>query len=427
MATKHLMRALGCFACLALLSGQVVADPFYGSVSALAGVSDNSKKTEHNKKSEEQNQYSINLGSDFVNSLLDFHMGYGATAQTYSEESQEEKDFLEGSSSLQLGKEQQFANLLLEHSRITLLNAPDSLNITQNQDEKDSFSAKPTLRQRLSSVDNLLLNGDYTRINYLESDIKDSERKGGSLALEHRLSPLDKLQMTARQTAIEFEHLPSSDYTYRSVGLSYSAKLRKISYGVTVGGNKTIPELGKEYSNPSYAVDFAYEAGGQRWSLDANKVLTDTSAEGGNVLPDAELPVGGSTAPDQIERASYGLNWSSGVLCRSCTVFAGGRHTRDDYLDKGEDAIEQSWSAGLRYSLSSAANIALQFAGGSHKYSGNIIGESYKLQTTQLEYTYQISQGLGARALLKKEKRYGDDVTTRYAEAYFAAGMYYKF
>ncbi|HWV14514.1 MAG TPA: hypothetical protein VN030_03705 [Cellvibrio sp.] len=428
MDTKHLLRVLGYFVSLVMLSGQVVADPFYGSVSALAGVSDNSRKTEHNKKSEEQNQYNLNLGSDWENSLVDFHLGYGAIAKTFSEDSQQERRQLEGGSSLLIGREEQPVSLMLEHSRITLLNSPDSINLTENQDEKDDFSVRPTLRQRLSPVDYLVLNGDFSRINYLESDIKDSQRKGGSLVLDHRFSLLDRLQVYAQQSEIEFKHLPGSDYTYRSAGITYSVKLRKLSYSATVGSNKTIPELGKEYSNPSYTLDLAYDAGGQKIGLNASKVLTDTSANAGNIMVDTDLPVSGSkNTPDQIEKASYGINWSSLAVCNGCTLFAGAKHTRDDYLDQGADAIEQSWSAGMRYALSAATNIAVQFAGSNHKYSSVIIGSAYKLQTSQLEYSYQISRGLSANALLKKEKRYGDERAVSYAEAYAGAGLNYKF
>ena len=436
MDTKHLsrvlVRILGYFVSgvMICISSQVLANPFYGSVSAMSGVSYNGLKTAEDTISERQDQYGLSVGGDWSNSLLAFNMGYDATKQTYSEDTQEGKSFLNGNSSLMIGKDTQPANLFLQHSRTTLLSAPDSINLTQNQDEKDVFSAKPTLRQRLSSVDNVLLNGEYTRINYIENDIKDSTREGGSLVLDHKFSLLDNIQLSAQQTAIDFKRSPDASYTYRSAALTYNAKLRKLSYSIKTGSNQTSPDVGKEYSSPSYGLDIRFDSGGQVLSFNANRELTDTSAGGGNVLPESDLPTsdgGTGVNLDQIERTTYGAACSTFLICQNCSFSIGVTQTKDDYLNMDESAKEQSWNTSFSYALSRAAKISLQFAGGDHTYTETTLGSDYKIQTARVEYAYQVNKDFGVNCVLRKEKRDGDSAAQIYTESYAGAGVNYKF
>lgn len=436
MDTAHLyrmlVRLLGCFVSMVMIciSSQVFANPFYGSVSAMSGVSDNGFKVEEDTTSEKQDQYSLNVGADWANALLAFNMGYDATKQAFAEGSQEGKNYLNGNSSLLIGKSTHPATLFLEHSRTTLLNSPDGVNLTQNQDEKDVFSAKPTLRQRLTPVVSLLLNGEYTRINYLENEFKNSRREGGSLVLDHKFSVLDNVQLSIQQTSIDFEHSPAANYTYRSTALSYNVQLRKLSYSLKAGANKTSPEVGKEYSRPSYGLDVKFDSGGQTLSLNANRELTDTSSGGGNVLPKTELPTSDGASGnnlDQLDRMVYGVSWSTSAVCQNCAFIVGATQTKDDYINIGESAKERSLNAGFSYALSRLTKISLHFADGNYVYSLPAIGNDYKLQTARVEYAYQINKNFDLNLLLRKEKRDGDAPTRIYTESYAGAGLSYKF
>lgn len=438
MDTTHLyrmlVRLLGYFVSMVMIciSSQVFANPFYGSVSAISGVSDNAFKSQSDDDAinERQDQYALNVGADWANSLLAFNMGYDATKQTFAEDSQEGKNYLNGNSSLLIGKSTHPATLFLEHSRTTLLNSPDSVNLTQNLDEKDVFSAKPTLRQRLTPVDNVLLNGEYTRINYLENEFKNSRREGGSLVLDHKFSALDNVQLSIQQTSIDFEYSPAANYTYRSAALSYNVKLRKLSYSLKAGTNKTSPDFGKEYSSPSYGVDVKFDSGGQILSLNANRELTDTSSGGGNVLPKTELPTSDGASGnnlDQLDRTAYGISWSTSAVCQNCSFEVGATQRNDDYININQSAKERSWNAGISYALSRAAKISLHVVGGDYAYSQTAIGNDYKLQSTRIEYAYNINKDFDFNLLLRKEKRYGDTATQLYTESYAGAGLSYKF
>lgn len=411
------------------ISAQAFANPFFGSVSAVSGASDNGLKVKEDTISERQEEYALSLGSKWNNSLLDFNMGYDASKKTFSEDSQEDKTTLDGNSSLLIGNGEPPASLLLVHSRTTLLNAPDSVNLTQNQDEKSVFSARPTLRQRISPVDTLLLNGEYTRINYSEDDLKDSLREGGSLVLQHKFSPLDNLQLSAQHAAIDFKRSPQANYDYSAAALTYSAKLRKLSYSAKVGVNKAAPEEGKETSNPSYGLDLAFNSGSQIFTLSGNKELTDTSSGSGTILPERELPTsdGSGVGIDQIERESYAFNWSALALCNGCTLILGATLTNDDYLDLGESGKERGWSLGGTYALTNTARISLQFAGSDHTYTDLAIGSDYKIYMARFEYNYQINRNLGANFIVRQEKRSGEIAAQTYTESFAGAGLHYNF
>lgn len=411
------------------ISVQAFANPFFGSMSALSGVSDNGLKTEEDTISERQDEYTLSLGSKWNNSLLDFNMGYAASTQTFSEDSQEKRTSLNGDSSLMIGKTEQPLNLFFSHSRTTLLNTPDSVNLTQNQDDKDVFTAKPTLRQRISSVDTLLLNGEYTRIDYRENDLKDSTREGGSLVLQHRFSPLDDLQLSAQHSAIEFKRSPQANYDYSAAALIYSTKLRQLSYSARAGVNKASPEVGEDTSNPSYGLNVAFNSGAQVFSLSGNRELTDTSAGSSNMLPEKDLPTsdGGGVGIDQIERTAYAFNWSALALCNGCTFILGASKTKDNYINKGAFGEEQGWNLGGSYALTNAAKVSLQLAGGDHTYSHISIGSDYKIYTARLGYSYQINRDLGVNITLRQEKRDGDAAAQTYTESFAGAGLNYNF
>lgn len=437
MGSKQLYRTLACLSgyivsgLVLMVSAQALAKPnsYYGSISALSGVSDNGLKTEEETISEKQSEYALNLGGEWVNSLLLFNMGYSATQQTFAKDSQEDSSFLEGKSSLLLGKEQQPVNLALTHSRTTLLNSPDSLNLTQNQDEKEVFSAKPTLRQRISGVDSLLLNGEYTRINYLENELKNSRREGGSLVLDHKFSTLDNLQLSAQQTLIDFKYAPDANYKLSAAALNYNVQLRKVSYSATVGVNKTAPDIGEDYSSPSYEVNFRYNAGAQALLLSGSRGLSDTSAGGGEALPSNDLPTsdGGVANLDQIERTSYGVIWTIFSPCQGCSFVLGANQFNDDYLNMNASAKERSWNAGFNYAFSPAAKISLRYADGNNTYTHIIIGQDYKIKTARIEYSYQLNRDFDLSCQLRKEQRDGDASGVDYAESYAGAGLRYGF
>jgi hypothetical protein len=161
--------AIGCFASSFVVAPPLMADGYFGSISASAFHSDNGNKSADNKISEMQQEYELNLGASYENYIGKFEADYGVSYRSFSEETQPNKSTLEGHSALQLGRSSQLAELLIEHSRQTLLNKPNSLDLTSNQEEREVLAITPKLNWRFTSADTLYLQGNFSDIRYLEN------------------------------------------------------------------------------------------------------------------------------------------------------------------------------------------------------------------------------------------------------------------
>src|SRR5690606_31206101 len=132
---------------------------------------------------------------------------------------------------------------------------PDDIDVLDNRDERDILAVIPTFHAPITTVDDLLVRGSYSKTNYRYNELRDSEATGGSLIWQHKVSAVDVMELSAQQTEIEFEFGPTADYTYQSVMLSYAAMLRQFKYTVAAGYNASKPEIGEEHSSPSFMAE----------------------------------------------------------------------------------------------------------------------------------------------------------------------------
>ncbi len=433
MNTNKKYRAL-----LGIVSGLMVteyvyADKFYGTASAFLEENDNGHKSTPEQVNERQDQYNLNLGGELINSMLELNAEYDAKARTYSEKTQQDRNTVEGKSSLLIGQSSQPADLLLEHSRIMLLKKPDDINVTENEDERDITSVIPTLRARISSVDNIFVKGQFIDVNYVENDFKNSRRDGGTVGFEHRISTTDNMQIFTQQTNIKFPNSPPEmldpNYTYRSTEFVYSAKLRQLSYNAHIGLNESLPDSGKDYRGPKYAFELGYNSGVQTVAINLRQELTDTSFGGGNKLPNDKQPSGTDSAHDldRFERKRVDIHWQTHVLCDSCLLIAGAYQIHDRYLNLGQTSRQQGWNVGYNYALSYSSTLSVQRSNGTNKFSDAILGNDYDVKNTRIEYSYKINRSFSVKCDLNNEKREALTGDGSYSESYIGAGMSYDF
>src|SRR5688572_654066 len=196
-----------------LIFNQVQANEIVGgAISANTLISDNTTKAAVNPIEERQDVYQANLTLDYTNWLIEADADYRFYAQKFTENSQTDEQYVDGSSALVFGKEQDPFGLELTHSRRMLLQTPDAIGLVENMDEREIISAAPVARARIFAADTLFLRGEFSQVNYLEDDAQDSKRSGASLGWTHPLSATDILQLSAQQTNITFDQQPESDY-----------------------------------------------------------------------------------------------------------------------------------------------------------------------------------------------------------------------
>jgi hypothetical protein len=368
------------------------------------------------------------LGASYENYIGKFEADYGAAYRSFSEETQPNKSTLEGHSALQLGHQTDLAELLIEHSRQTLLNKPDSVDLTNNQEEREVLTISPTLNGHFSSADTVFLKGNFSDIHYLENELNNSTRSGATLGVLHRVTEVDSVGLNVQSTKIEFENFPVSDYTLRSAMISYSARLRQLSYSIEVGESQSETEFGDKYSAPSYLASLTYKAGANSLMLNLNREITDTSFGGGNKnTTTGSSSDGGIDQASQISRKRADIQWTSTGLCNRCTLTADVYQTRDYYISLGQDASEIGASISAGYAMSSAATLSLHVLQSDNRFPSQMLGENYKRTVITLDYMYRIGKSFNVKTSYSDEKRVDDNAPTGYREKVVGISLGYSF
>jgi len=428
-------RLVKCAGALSLLAASL---PGYGDFTADVAVStqisDNARKSSGDKISERQDEYSIGVSGDYENRLLDLKADYEASEHRFEKNSQADRSLLEGYAGLTIGKANQPVNLLLSHTRRGLLNNPDQIDLLENHDERQIFSAVPTARLSLSRVDTLVLQGNYSVIDYRYNEFRNSENKGASLIWQHRFSDIDMVQVSVQQSDIEFDETPQNNYEYQNAMLAYSATLRAFSYILQVGYNKSKQDNGEEYSSPSYHATVNYTTGLNNFSFVTDQRITDTSMGDGNrSITGGQWDSGvgsgdvSSNRVDQIERRSMELRWNTSMLCERCDIYAN-IHVRDDnYLTLPEDNNERGVGIGFSYRFTKNSRLNISFDRREQRFEGDVAREKYSLDRGRADYQYTWRTDVRLSAYLESEKRRSENNGRDYEELVTGVAITYTF
>lgn len=430
MKKQKIGPVIGCFASsLLMASTHSIADGYFGSISASAVRTDNGNKSVDNKISELQEQYDLHLGASYENTIGKFEADYAASHRDFSENSQPNKSTLEGHSSLQLGGQSHLAELLVEHSRQTLLNKADSLDLTSNQDEREVITVVPGLNWHLSPANVIFLKGDFSDISYLENELNNSTRAGANLGVLHKITEVDSVQFRLQSTEIEFEYFPASNYSLRSATINYSASLRQLSYSLQVGGNQSETEVGEKYTAPSYLAALTFKSGVNTFGLNIAQELTDTSFGSGNknTTDGSNSSDGGIGQSSQINRRSADAHWTTTALCDRCTLMFNVQQTRDQYLFNDKNATERGAGITGNYLISNAATMSVRLTQSEHKFPDITMGVNYKSTVATLEYSHRFGRNFNVKASYSDEKRVDDNASTGYREKLIGLNLSYSF
>lgn len=411
--------------------GAMADNMFDARISASSEFTDNANRSQQDEISERQDQIELSVGTEYTNTLLEFQADYSASHRSFEEDSQESRSLLQGRSSLLIGKPHQPIDLLLSHNRQSVLNAPDDVDLLRNTDERTIWSAVPTLRWGFTAVDQLMLQGNYSSIDYRLDERRNSERTGGSVIWQHDLSQTDQFSISAQQTQVSFDAVPSFDYDYSAYSASYSAQLRQLSYTVALGYNETQPEVGEDFSGPSYRLNLDYSAAAQTFNLNASQLITDSSQAGGNASDFRDFNPGDATVSelDQLERTDVELGWRADALCDSCSLYAQLIYQRDDYQTLDEDNQEHGANLGLDYRLSqrSSADISIRYR--ELNFDTQTLRSDYTNTQLRVGYQYTFVNDLGLRVFGSVNERDSDEELNgrNYEENIVGIGLNYAF
>jgi hypothetical protein len=407
------------------------ANDIKGSLSATSMFSDNSLKAAEEPIEERQDLYRVGLSADYSNWLVEAEANYNWVSHQFTEQSQPDDRYAEGSSSILFGKQEDPLALELAHSQRILLITPDAVALTQNQQERVMVSALPEIRTRIFAADRLTLGGQFVQVSFPDDELQDSQREGLSLGWLRPLSAASFLQLNAQQQTISFDFFPAADYTYSGAMMVYGVKLRKLKYDIEVGYNQSEPKVGEEQGAPSYKVSVIYLSGFNEFDISASRAITDTSFGDGNLDSNIGLPGSDGSSPSvgRIDRSSAELNWQAQIICSRCEFSTGVSAVEDEYLEKDETSLSRYTRARFAYSFSSAATLSFSTVRADVDFNDVQNARDYELSTVSIEYAYNFVNGLGVRLATKNEDRTAtnESESGTYDENTYSVGLAYNF
>jgi hypothetical protein len=407
------------------------ANQINGSLMATSLVSDNTLKAPVDPIEERQNLYQVGVTADYSNWLVDALANYQWYAQEFTENSQEDERYLDGSSSVVFGKQEDPVGLEVSHSQRMLLITPDAVGLTANQQEREIISVLPEVRKNIFGANRVALGGQLIRVKFPDNDLQNSERNGITFSWLRPLTRTSVLQAVVQQQDVKFKHYPLADYKLSSSTLAYAVELRKLNYRIELGYNESVPEEGTKQTAPTYKFIATYQTGYNQFDISVGKTLTDTSFGNGNLDSQAPLPGSDGMSLDinRIDRLNAELKWETGAVCLRCSLSASVAVTDDEYLERDEELQGIYTQARFAYSLSNSSTISLSGARSKQDFENEIAGRDYTINSVSLEYTYDFSSGLIFRLVGRQEDRRAptENAVGTYEENIYSIGLGYKF
>lgn len=326
---------------------------FGGTLGVQTQLSDNARKAETNELEERQDSISASVTADWQGGWASATADYRLNHQNYAEDSQENRNTLEGNAELQLGRDSDPVDLIIKHSQRSQYNSPAAAEISDNLDDRQIYSVIPSAKWAISTVDRLVLQGNFDDVRFKEESFKDSERRGGMVYWNHRFSNTDSLQVTAGTTEVEYKSSALDSYSSDYAHLTYSAQLRSLSYSLMAGVTEAqFADGDDDYQAPTYRGNLIYQAGAQTFSVTAYQEITDSSYGAGNtddLVPGADND---GVGVDQIERQFVSADWQSDSLCGRCSFKLFVHLRNDDYRRLAEDGTQRVVGSSLAYRIS---------------------------------------------------------------------------
>lgn len=396
---------------------------------AASGESDNALKTYENEITERQNRYSASLQGDWNKQWFDANIQYMAYQESFSDDSQEGQNYLQGDSSLKFGNENNLFNLDLRHSRRTLLKDVADTPLTDNQEEREIFSVMPTARFDISGSDELLAFADISRTRYLETELRNSDRNTYGLDHQHDFSEADKLNIRVKQTESEFIYFPLADYTLNAAVLAYAVSLRKLSYSLGLGKDQTKPVLGNDHTSPHYEASLGYKTGANQFNIYMDQSVTDSSFGQGMELGITNVPSVDAVSNQLgvIERRASGASWSTTALCARCSLSLGITQAHDEYVDSENESSQRGASISFGYNFSPRAILLLNHSLSDQEPLTGMPEGEYRQMYSRISFRYQFLESFSLDLFHEKERRSSDAPTGDYQENFTGLALGYHF
>jgi len=390
---------------------------------------DNARRQEVNPIDERQDQYEASVAGNYTNEWALLNADYSLTEHTFEKGTQRDRGFLEGETELNLGSPYQPYSLALSHSRRSLYNSPDTIELVSNRDEREIISAHPMAKWKLNDADRLILSANFSNVSYRMDDTKDSTVKGATLAWELNLSKADTLVFSAQQNEINFDSAPDLDYKRQSISGRYAVKLRDLDYSISLGANRVKTETGEgEIARPSFDILASYVNGFDTFKFVASRKITDTSMGNGNQMGvGAGANPAGGEGVDIIDYSNAELAWVTTAVCERCRVNLNAFGIKQDYQKTPQSHTERGIGAGFDYHFSKALTADVQLSRSKRVFEPGSNHNDYEMTRASVELSYRFQNDLEVKLYREQQKRDANVFTDTYNEHITGLALSYVF
>ncbi len=419
--------------CLLLLSSTAFAETNGVDIhiSAASELSDNATREalDSEKIEERQNIYSGGVSAHIKNQWMLLTSNYDVMREEYLEDSQEGYTTLEGKTEFIAGNETQPFNLLLSHTRRSILNSPDAIDTNKNRDERTLLMAEPSYKLQLRNANLLMLKASVMESSYRDDDSRKAQRSGLSLAWERGITKVDRIQLIAQRNTTKFDAAPESDYQYESISLLYAVSLNRLQYLLKVGQNRAIPETGSDsISHPSYQAEVNYTSGNNVIRLSSERRIEDTSFGRNGTSGSSNVLDSKSVGIDLINLQTSEISWTTQALCERCQFMLRATKNKEEFNSLTANSNDdQGVGARFSYRFSRAATINLDGSKHERSFSGSGSQEDFDVVQSKLSFDYAVLKDLRLSAYHKKEKRSSSNVLKSYDENITGVSISYSF
>lgn len=417
-----------------MLSNPLSALEFNFGLNGSSTFTDNARQIEEDSGldaiSERQDVYRFGVQALHSSERVNFQADYALDFNTFSEDSQQDRETRSGRSSLFLGRSTDIFTLALEHSVQLVLMDPTEVQLLENLEERSISQASPSLNLRLSAVDFLRFSYNFQDVSYDEEPFRNSTSKGLRSVWEHRLSNVSYFSLEASSQDVEFDEFPEAAYTLEYALLNYAVALRNLSYSFSVGGNKSTQENGESFNGGRFSLDLTYNAVTSEVGLRLGQRLSDTSQGDGNepTLGESGQLDGDFSTLDQIELREAEVYWLTRSLCARCEFSIYLQTTEEEYLTASNlSNDERSIVLNLAYGLSRRSRLGLRYTDAERDFSDDA-ERDYESGWLTLSYQYSLSERLSLDISAVRETReYLDALGGELIENQFTLGLGYRF
>lgn len=312
---------------------------------------------------ETQTVTSLSANGQLVGAWSEFNTNYRLEDRRHSKLSEEDERQILGDSSLIFGPQHRRYYLQLSHSSREVSIDPLAVDLQSNRDNREIFSGSLHGSVTPGRGNTLSLWAGATDIQFDVSRENEAKRYSAGLAFDHAVSPVSYAGLTATGYELKYRNIEDSDVRYSRVAAVWRTELRRVAYGVEIGGNHVEGETDSTTS-PSVAADLTYRSGAQSLIVSYNQYLSDTSQGGQETTefdPSVEVDGRLDGVIDQFRLQQFSLTWSHTQVCSGCSVQLDFNIDRETYVSFAElDSREIRTGARFDYRASPSVTLSLR-------------------------------------------------------------------